>query len=408
MSTISNRFYVTALEDGTTLHGNLVADKSLAQAYSSSGSVTPNWQNTSNTVLSAAQPTLHLTLLSGNTTVTNSNINAQKWYYNDEEIYFMSTLSSVRIGSSSGTVVTGYWSKDSNSSTTSNYKFFKVATVGGTAVAAPTLRITSNLASSENVDVDTIKFTGEYVINSSSVAFAATLQVRISAITANGYLGVVSFVDGIADITEDGQSVTMYGMLYDATGSEVETYSTRWYVNDSSSYTAGRTISGFMNAFQISEDDIVDHAIIRCEFYEGSTFRYATYVAVDDMQDPEYMYVQYNGANGNAASLRMNEVAKFTVWVGSRDDASVRSGWSSATYKVRLLDGDGATITGTVTGESSGSYTMPAVDTGDANGYRTILNRVDSYKASFGISYASVVQVGKKNISGTIIAYANT
>ena len=74
MGNISNRFYVTALEDGTTLHGNLVADKSLTQAWNGTSAV-PDWTVVAN------QPTIYLTLLSGATAVQPSADSVQ-WYYN--------------------------------------------------------------------------------------------------------------------------------------------------------------------------------------------------------------------------------------------------------------------------------------------------------------------------------------
>ena len=58
MSQISNRFYVTALDDGTTLHGNLASTKPLSQAWNGSSAV-PNWTQASE------QPVIYLTLLSG-------------------------------------------------------------------------------------------------------------------------------------------------------------------------------------------------------------------------------------------------------------------------------------------------------------------------------------------------------
>ena len=56
MSSISNRFFVTALDDGTTLHGNLASDKSLSQAWSGTSAI-PNW------TIASEQPTIYLTLM---------------------------------------------------------------------------------------------------------------------------------------------------------------------------------------------------------------------------------------------------------------------------------------------------------------------------------------------------------
>lgn len=369
MSTISNRFYVTALEDGTTLHGNLVSDKSLSQSWNGTSAV-PDW------TVAADQPTIYLTLLSGNTLVQPSS--TFTWYYNNTPI----TISDTRFQITT-----------------------KSVTYGGQTKAMPALKIVDNLASSDNVDVDIIRFSGSYIIDTAEIAFSADAQIRISTITSGSYMGVVNFVNGISDITTLDQTIVMYGVLYTSEGRDTGGYTTKWYLNNSVTPTSGTTIGSYTNAFQLSAAQVVDHATVRCEFYKGNELKYTAYAGVDDMQDPEFMYIQTgvsanNTANGNAASLRKGEKVYFNVWVGSRDDAAVRTGWANATYKVQLLDGDGVIIT------SSGLDDIPNPDTGDTAYYRT-LNKNSQNKAYFGIAY-DTVNGNKKNLTGIIIASVNT
>lgn len=364
MSQISNRFYVTALEDGTTLHGNLASDRALTQAWNGTTAV-PNWADPNE------QPTIYLTLLSGATLVAPAS--GYKWYYNGTEI------------------------SDSDSRF---QKTTKSVTYAGQTVTMPALKIVANLASSSNVDVDMITFKGSYIINGSGIEFACDAQVRISAITANGKLGVINFVNGVSDITEAGQVIIMYGMLYNADGQAANGVTTKWYLNDSSTPTIGQTISGYTNAYQVGESQVVDHATIRCEFYDASNnLLYTSYAGIDDMQDPEFMYIQYNGNNGNAASLRKDETASFQIWVGKRDDAAVLGGTSTPTYsiiKVQLLNGGGSVImtTGLATN----------IPDPDANGWRTL--PMSGGKGSITPHYDTVNGNGK-NITGIVIAYTS-
>lgn len=364
MSQISNRFYVTALDDGTTIHGNLASDRALTQAWNGTTAV-PNWTDTNE------QPTIYLTLLSGATLVAPAS--GYKWYYNGTEI------------------------SDSDSRF---QKTTKSVTYVGQTVTMPALKIVANLASSSNVDVDMITFKGSYVINGYGIEFACDAQVRISAITANGKLGVINFVNGVSDITEAGQVITMYGMLYNADGQAANGVTTKWYLNDSSTPTIGQTISDYTNAYQVGESQVVDHATIRCEFYDASNnLLYTSYAGIDDMQDPEFMYIQYNGNNGNAASLRKDETASFQIWVGKRDDASVLGGTSTPTYsiiKVQLLNGGGSVImtTGLATN----------IPDPDANGWRTL--PMSGGKGSITPHYDTVNGNGK-NITGIVIAYTS-
>ena len=365
MSTISNRFYVTALEDGTTLHGNLASDKSLTQAWNGSTAV-PNWTTPSE------QPTIYLTLLSGATLVKPSE--GYKWYYNGTEITESDTRFQITTKS--------------------------VTYAGQTIADMPALKIVANLASSTNVDVDVITFKGDYVINGTGVSFACDAQIRISAITANGKIGVINFVGGVSDITEAGQTITMYGKLYGSDGQSDTTATTKWYLNDSTTPVSGQTIDGQENAFQVTESQVVDHATVRCEFYDAqNNLLYTAYAGIDDMQDPEFMYIQYNGNNGNAASLRKGETASFQIWVGKRNDAGVLGGASSPTYpiiKVLLLNGSGSVITAT------GLATN--IPDPDSNGYRTL--PMSGGKGSITPHYDTVNGNGK-NITGIVIAYTS-
>ena len=388
MGNISNRFYVTALEDGTTLHGNLVADKSLTQAWNGTSAV-PDWS------VPANQRTIYLTLLSGATAVQPSN--TFSWYYNGNLIVFDGTTN---LSTSENNVPAGVFLKTTY-------------TVSG--LSMPALKIVDNLAGSSNVDVDNITFKGSYTISQSAVDFSCDAQIRISRMTANGYLGVLNFVDGISDITTPNQNVTIYAQLYggaDGTAVPSSSYTVRWLVNDTvfntttfpNSQVTSVTIGGTQYpALQLNEKDVVDHTVVTCEFTKDGNSVYTAYVGVDDMQDPEFMYIQYNGNNGNAASLRKGETATFQIWVGTREDPTPIGGTDNPTYNsisVKLLDGDGVVIMGTGLATS--------IPNPDSQGWRDLTSTMSQGKATITPHYTTVNGVGKKNLTGIVLATATT
>jgi hypothetical protein len=394
MSTIGNRFYVTALEDGTTLHGNLVSVGSLTQGWvESTNTPVPNWKTETD-----KQPIIYLTLLSGNDTV-NPDSNNQKWYYNDVELTFGSN------GKSTNTGLVDVFQRTTYPEANPN--------------GAPALKIIDNLASSSNVDLDTIRFSGQYTSSGAAIEFAATIQVRITSMTAGSNLGVIEFANGISDITQKDQTISMTASLYSSEGKSVSSFQTAWMVNGVEKQSKSST-----KTFSVKEGEIVDHAIIQCDFYDGDNKLYSAYAAIDDMQDSEFMYIQYNGNNGNAASLRKNESATFQVWVGTRDSSNVLMNKSVTPnvpmygyIAVKLIDGEGIPIGGkddttsdkTMRSQALGSVIPACVGGVSGDGWRNYTQSMSQGKATITIPYDVVNdadgKIGKKNLTGVIIAY---
>lgn len=371
MSNISNRFYVTALEDGTTLHGNLLSNKSLTQAWSGSAAV-PDWTTAAN------QPTIYLTLFHGDDVVPETGLDNYDWYYNGVKIVF------------SGSVSTdGKFQK-----TTYNY------TYDGSSVSVPALKIIGNLASSSNVDIDTISLSGSYNLSGASLTFNCDTQIRITSVTASGHIGIINFANNISAITDKGQQITMYGTLFDNNGNSISGFTTNWYLGASTTPTSGTSITvdgtTYTNAYQVSEEDVVDHATVKCEFTSDGNVVYTEYASIDDLQDPEYMYIQYNGGNGNAASLKKNQSVTFSIWIGTRDNPAVlKNEYNSVAYNyiyVKLINGEGEVIT---------ADNIAGVPNVTSSGWRRL--SMNSGKGSITLYYDTVITYGK-NITGLIAA----
>lgn len=373
MSNISNRFFVTAIDDGTTLHGVLSSDKSLTQGWNGS-SADPDWS------IPANQPMIILRLASGNTEVPADN--NVTWKYNGNTLTF-----------------------DSNNISQAPYAgLFKKGLIGVSLqppVQQPYLRIIDNLASSGNVDVDVITLEGSWTSGGAAIPFSVSTQVRITSIGVNGYIGIIEFNDGISNFTESGQSIQLIPHLYGGDGSSEaskSTYSVDWYVNDvkveaGAGFSPSTSVNSTTYVLTLNEADVVDNAIIKLVFKSKSDSHVlcTEYANVDDLQDPEYMYIQYNSANGQTATLRKGEQVTFEIWVGRVDNPAVIQTYN--TFKIKLLDGDGGVINGVISG----------IPNADSQGWRKYTN---TSKVSITITYetASSSSLGKKNITGIIVA----
>ena len=120
------------------------------------------------------------------------------------------------------------------------------------------------------------------------------------------------------------------------------------------------------------------------------------------MQDNEFMYIQYNGANGNAASLRKGgDPATFAIWIGKNNDPTVDQ--TFAYFQVKLLNGSGSVI---LTDYTSQGIANP-VNTSDPSnpnyGWRPLDVSSATHKAGLAVTY-EIVAANQKNITGLIRA----
>lgn len=357
MSKISNRFFVTAIDDGVTLHGSLTADRTLTQAWTGN-TLTPDWSDTN------YQPTISLTLNSGVSRVYPSG--NYKWQLNGQDISFGED--GVSIGDHDG--------------------LFKRFEDGQT----PKLKIISNLNSNTNtVDTNTITFIGEYNTGgNAAIGFSASIITRISVMNKGGYVGVLEFENGVANINNDNNSVKINAKLYgsgentDVTASE---YTVNWFINDEQKATNVKSLT-------VDSSQVTDIATIRAEFKgNDNELLYTAYTYVDDLTDPEYMYIQYNGANGQSATLRKGEEVTFDIWVGKMDNPEAISDYSN--FKIKLLDSNGQVYEGNIEG----------IGTVGTDGWRPLGNGMNVWgnKASITITYDIANQLGK-SLTGIIMA----
>ena len=363
MSTISNRFMVTAIEDGTTLHGTLIATKSLAQSYNN-GSCNPDWS------VPANQPVIYVSLYDSVSPVAPDA--TFKWFWNGTELVFGAN------------------------NKTADGRFEKTTYTSGD-VTVPALRITDNLASSDNLNVDIIRFEGSRTISTAPIPFSCSVEVRITEWVSGGYLGTLSFADN-AVIDNSHSSVEIVPTLYNDSGVVATAdYAVAWYINEAlvNGSTAAGSSVGSDYHLTVVEEDITDYATVKCIFTSGGSVVWTEYIGIDDTTDPEFMYIQQSTGDGNAASLRDGQSVTFRIWVNRMDDPSLDPDSPWEIFKVLLLNSTGQPYTGSITG-------LPV----DQDGYRDITVTEGGESQKYGeitITYQLVTNLGK-SLTGIVRA----
>lgn len=384
MSSVSNRFYVEAIDDGSTLHGQLLSTKALTQAWTGSAAV-PNWTVAGN------QPIVYVDLMSGTSKVTPDADG--KWYYNNVEIE---------------------WADASETAVSTDGRFQKVNNYPTLANPTAAIKIIDNLASISNVNTDSLTYTGSYTLGGSPIGFSASTLIRITGVSSAGIFGFIEFV-GSNIVTEKNQVVTMYARLFGADGNEITAtasgspFSTVWKMNNASIGAGGDvTVNGqtYHNAKQVSESQITDNSIIECDFSyvttidgTSTTLTYTTFENVDDQTDLEQMYIQYNGGNDTSATLkRGSNPITWDIWMGAQDDPTVDTSWTQ--FYVKLLNADGAIVHNNITGIPS-----EITDSSDAHyGWRPLT--WDGSAAHITLTYDIVHDSStfKKYLTGIVLA----
>ena len=383
MSSVSNRFYVEAIDDGSTLHGQLLSTKALTQAWTGSAAV-PNWTVAGN------QPTVYVDLMSGTSKVTPDA--GGKWYYNNVEIE---------------------WADASATAVSTDGRFQKVNNYPTSANPTAAIKIIGNLASNSNVNTDSLTYTGSYTLGGSPIGFSVSTFIRITGVSSAGIFGFIEFV-GSNIVTEKNQVVTMYARLFGADGNEITAtasgspFSTAWKMNNASIGAGGDvTVNGqtYHNAKQVSESQITDNSIIECDFSyittidgTSTTLTYTTFENVDDQTDLEQMYIQYNGGNDTSATLKRGGSITWDIWMGAQDDPTVDTSWTQ--FYVKLLNADGAIVHNNITGIPS-----EITDSSDAHyGWRPLT--WDGSAAHLTLTYDIVHDSStfKKYLTGIVLA----
>lgn len=407
---ISNRISISSIDDGTTIHGGLRSTKALAQGYGS-GTFSPDWSESGNTGAGVEdkRPIIYMTLLSGSTVTTpyGDDVN---WYWNETLLTFDAN---------------GY---STNAQDADHQPLFQK--LSGTdrvlweGLRMPSLRINNNLAIAGSLDDDVIQARGTVELSGQQVDFSSGLTIRLCELNANGYLGVINFVDGKSTLSSDDDTVTAWTELYSA--GVVTGWTCDWYLNgqpintsstlaDDGAVLSNHTGYTNYNQIQVSGQDnggVVDIATLTCVFKMLDTttnaWREVATVTetIDDISDEEYMYVffEISGTStqndGSPVSLRRNQSVTFTAYVAKEDDAEdYNTTYQNFYFQPRNASGE----TPAAKPIASLGNEAPAAVGSKFYAMTTIPTSGGAKRATMTVTFDEVQAQGK-NISGIILA----
>ena len=333
MGSVSGRFYVTSIKDGTVISAVMRSDKTLAQMFSTdSGACNPDW------TVAANQPTAFVVCRSGGT-LKSPTQGSIKWYYNGVLISFTNNLS------------TNFTYTDGNNTLPLFQQGFdRSVTVDGVTANMPWLKVLGNLANVGNTDQDVITCDGSVDLSGSAVAFSVSAAVRISKLSGSGYFG---WIDGDSMVTSGasgtpGYTAAMTAYLTNGTNA-VNDFQTEWWREGVDSSTAFQAKSA-SHSCSINASQITDNVVMRCDFYDssGTEKLYSAYWDVDAAQDEEEMYITHGTSNQNnlPGGATVDDEGYFDITTTITTPVSATGG--QVTITESFSDSNGAAITGVV------------------------------------------------------------
>lgn len=317
MNQISNQFTLTAIQSNITIQGRLMVDGSTTQNYNPvSARCIPDWKTTV-----AKRPKLYPIIRRSAAYLSDASINNKKWYYNGDEILFNDDPESANYNKSTNYLDSAGDPKFHRGTITKS--------LGGVSYTLPCLTIVGNLANAENVDLDIITFEGTVELNGTQVAFPpCSIEVKISQMTTQGYLGLLSPESAI--IAQKGDKATIAASLLNESGDPVECWVT-WKRGDGTAITADGThikitdttgVNG-VHTIEVDDEAVTDNLVLRCDFYTDSRKRdqdrvTTAFASVDDAQDPEYLFISLDGKTGDySGQLYEGETVDVEMWVAT-------------------------------------------------------------------------------------------
>lgn len=387
MGSISNKFIVTALQDGQTVTGSMSVSRSLWQAINkNTGDVMPNWYNASVPLDSSTRPCLTPVLMSGGTQITNTTIN---WKYNGVAMTF---------NNQNGT-------NDAPAAVAG--KFYKKEL---------SLFIVDNIASITNDDSDVITAYGTATVGDSQLSWECAETIRITEAGSSSTIGELVFTQqGKSYLISDSDSLTIQALLHDNTGDVAMTdYQVKWYLNNSSTVwqTTTNTESHTVTLTGDDQSGVLDNTAVTAYFFKKKsdntgyeTDSCAMAIAfVDDLSDEEVMqfaYAVHQASvsptqtflnNTTAATIKTGQAVTYGIWIGKKTDPTDEiTGWTFTItfYKANqdTVSGIGTPVTGSFNVAADGSTSVTI--TGGIRSTLTYQNVVDNGGTVTGIVTAT-------------------
>jgi hypothetical protein len=380
MAKVTNKFYIKAIHDGSSIYAELVSTTpQLTQRVRPDGSCIPNW-NEGET--GAVNPILYPNVKMGSTSKAPLIDPAKNegFYYNGSLITW-TTVDGKKV-SSNFTVVEGG---------TTYYKFQLLESYSHDGITGPAIKIIHNLADGDNSDNDIIRFDGHVEESGEPIVFSVGQVIRI---TTQGASGFSYTYGGRSFVNDEEPNNAIYVQLFEDLSNDptaANTYSVLWFQEGGSQITGDRVgsttsavrinnvdIPANSHYLKMSRADIDDNAVFRAEFYKtktpgtGVTPDIVAFISIDDKDDKFEMFIVCDTAGSygqNDISIRSGQTVTMKAWMGNNNvkaseyaDASGAHPFNS--FKCRLTDD---TNNATITSNASNPTITPG--SLDANGY---------------------------------------
>lgn len=360
MGKVSNRFFITTIQDGHTITVSLVSNMKLTQTVVN-GSCTPNW-NAGET--GAVTPLIYVySRLDG---VARPPVaGSGTWYWN-------------------GTPLTFNAQNKSTVTDAAGYPLFEQTAYN----SLPALRIIRNIGSTGNPDNDVISYSGTMELGGVPQAFSVDTVVRISVGAGAGYNAIMGGDREVTSATagQTGYTAKVFAQLYSNSSPITTGLTARFYREGIDGATVvdgwpktvgaatatdettpfGNLIPAGSYAVTVNASEITDRVVIRCDFIKDNEVIASCWTDVDDRTDPEEMFIVNSTTTTVGQSdiqLRAGQTVAVKAWMGySTNMYSRYPGYN--TFKCQLTDANGKVL-------RSGNP-VPAGATVDAAGYFNI------------------------------------
>lgn len=327
-----NSFQLIAVINGTSINGTLQVDNGpLLQAYNKGGtSYNPDWESMAENKKPVIYPAL-IDITQGQALAPNT----VTYKYNGVAITF---------------------GADNLSTNTGWEGVFKLvpdysATIGGTAVTVPAMRIMKNLVPLSGNDNDRISCSGTIERNGQSIAFnELSTTVIIQQNTGSAYY-LYLYADS-SSLMKKGETTKVHAALY-MNGSEVTDvsgYSFKWQkmgADGPEDFATTKDVT-------ISTDDIVSVLTLQCTVSQGDNVLASNQIQIFDFSDPYLLQFRCTGAT--LPYIQAGQTAVVTPYIvdGSTGEENTTL---KPTYSFYTRDNDGKDLLPT------GKDALPFTDT---------------------------------------------
>jgi hypothetical protein len=255
MSVCKGQTTIKFVKQGDTLNCNLRSTFPLKQFISNgNGVVSPSFASNKPCIYPVVRSSLQAARVAVKTT-------GYQWYYNGVEIAFKNGLSTAIGGLAAGTFKTEY------------------KTIDGFSV--PTLTILKDIASSGNIDSDTIEFKG--IVNTGfETTVSASIDIEIEQTDGEAYLAYIAVNNGgvIDDVV---QTLTATAHLLVGGAEKTSSVTYKWYkMNVTNGVDGWQKLSNTSKSITISKADVNSSELYKCELSYGGKLTSAVLEVVDE------------------------------------------------------------------------------------------------------------------------------